>query len=146
MKAYLSPLTGLLAVALLSGCMNRSNPEPAAPNLADRIEQSAQAYADEAAERKVYADHWRQGEAMVKAGTHQQDKATDTIRKAERDKKRAEKELKKYQERLAKAEKILTDAKAAQTAGRTKVAEGKRLKAEAEAGFHTAYPGALMNH
>ncbi len=145
MKPYLSPLAGLLAIVLLSACMSRSAPEPA-PTLADRIEQSAQVYVDEASARQAYADRWREGEQIAKAGKRQQGEAEDAIKKAERDQKRAKKELRKQEERLAKAENALTEAKASLMAGQSKFVEGNRVKAAAEAEFHEAFPGALLEH
>ncbi|HPE48014.1 MAG: hypothetical protein R3B98_03555 [Hyphomonas sp.] len=146
MKAIPHPVAGLFAAALLSGCMSRPKPEPPPPTLADRIEQSAQLYADEASARQAYAERWRKGDALVKAGAREQHEAEADLKKATRDRTRAEKELKKQQERLAKADKAIAQAKDAGLAGKKKAADGARQKAAAEAEFHAAYPDALLDH
>ncbi|MFN4226165.1 MAG: hypothetical protein ACK4HR_07585 [Hyphomonas sp.] len=54
-------------------------------------------------------------------------------------------DIRKQQDRLSKTRKALSDASTARSEGARKVADGQRMKAEAEAQFQAACPEESLN-
>ncbi|MFN7055140.1 hypothetical protein [Hyphomonas sp.] len=145
----MKPVRLMTAAALglilsLGACASRSS-TPAAPTVADMMEQSAIPLADEVSARRALAEQWREGDQMIAAGERQERDAVRDIRRAQNDIRDAERQVKRHQDRLTRAQRTLSEAQQAEQAGRDSAAQGRRLKAAAEADFRASYPGASLN-
>lgn len=127
MSSPLVPANFAAAAALallLAGCATTAPPQTTGTLMAAEAGR-----ASEMADMKgELADQWKRGQAMISAGEKQ-------IAKAESQSAGASRDIAKYSERTDHARTVQQQAAIALAEGRDKVAEGRRLKSEAEGQF-----------
>lgn len=118
-------LAATAALALvLAGCATTAPPQTTGTLMAAEAGRAS----DMADMKGELADQWKRGQAMISAGEKQ-------IAKAESQSADAERDIAKYDQRTQRARTIQQQAAVSLAEGRDKVAEGRRLKSEAEGQF-----------
>jgi hypothetical protein len=113
-----------VSALLLTGCATTTPPQTTGTLMAAEAGR-----ASEMADMKgELADQWKRGQAMISAGEKQ-------IAKAESQSAGAARDVARYSERTERARTVQQQAALSLAEGRDKVAEGRRLKNEAEGQF-----------